>query len=97
MRMIRSSRVLVVVACVLAWFVAARAADRSTGAMADAAGKLVAALTPDQKKAALFPFDGSEREHWGFVPTEIFARNGLTVGSMSERSEERRVGKECRL
>jgi hypothetical protein len=52
--------------------------------MADAAGKLVGVLTAEQKKAALFPFDGSEREHWGFVPTEIFARNGLTVGSMSE-------------
>ncbi len=84
MRVIRSPRVLVITACVLVWIGAIRAADRSTGAMADAAGKLVGVLTAEQKKAALFPFDGSEREHWGFVPTEIFARNGLTVGSMSE-------------
>ena len=84
MRPIRSRRVLVVTACVLAWIGAIRAADRSSSAMADAASRLVGALTPEQKKAALFPFDGSEREHWGFVPTEIFARNGLTVGSMSE-------------
>jgi hypothetical protein len=83
MKLIRSPRVLLVAACVAAWLGAVRAADRSPGAMADAAGKLVAALTPDQKKVAMFPFDGTEREHWGFVPTEIFARNGLTIGSMS--------------
>ena len=84
MHVIRSRRVLVITACVLAWMGAIRAADRSNSAMADAASTLVGALTPEQKKIALFPFDGSEREHWGFVPTEIFARNGLTVGSMSE-------------
>jgi hypothetical protein len=32
----------------------------------------------------VFPFDGDERSHWGFVPTEIFARRGLTIGEMSE-------------
>ena len=84
MHMIRSRRVVVIAACVLAWIGAIRAADKSSSAMADAASSLVGALTPDQKRVALFPFDGSEREHWGFVPTEIFARNGLTVGSMSE-------------
>jgi len=52
--------------------------------MADAAGKLVASLTPEQKKAATFPFDSAEREHWGFVPSEMFPRNGLTIGSMTE-------------
>jgi len=84
MRLIRSPRVLVVVACVLAWIGALRAADRSPGAMADAATKLVGALTADQKKVALFPFEGTEREHWGFVPSEMFPRNGLTIGSMSQ-------------
>src|SRR5262245_55455251 len=84
MRIIRSPRFLVIVAVVLAWMVAVRAADRSPGAMADAATKLIGALTPDQKKVALFPFEGTEREHWGFVPSEMFPRNGLTIGSMSE-------------
>lgn len=84
MRLIRSRRVLLVAGCVLAWIGAIRAADKSSSAMADAANALVGALTPQQKTIALFPFDGSEREHWGFVPTEIFARNGLTVGTMSE-------------
>ena len=38
----------------------------------------------EQQKLATFPFDSSEREHWGFVPSEIFPRNGLTIGAMSE-------------
>src|SRR4051812_40937324 len=83
MRALRSPRVLVIAACVLAWMGAMRAADRSPGAMADAAAKLIGALTPEQKKIALFPFDGTEREHWGFVPSEMFPRNGLTIGTMS--------------
>src|SRR6185295_16702122 len=89
MRVLRSPRVLVILACVVVWIGAPRAADKSPGAMADAANKLIAALTPDQKKIALFPFDGSEREHWGFVPSEMFPRNGLTIGSMSETQRAR--------
>jgi hypothetical protein len=84
MRIIRSSRLLVGAACVVAWLGAVRAADRSPAAMADAANKLLATFTPEQRQQATFAFDSSEREHWGFVPTEIFARNGLTVGAMSE-------------
>jgi hypothetical protein len=60
------------------------AADRSPSAMADAATKFLAALSPDQKKIATFPFEGAEREHWGFVPSEMFPRNGLTIGAMGE-------------
>ena len=40
--------------------------------------------TPEQRQQGTFAFDSSEREHWGFVPTEIFPRNGLTIGAMSE-------------
>ena len=79
-----SPRLVLPVVCVMAWLVGVRAADRSPAAMADAATKLLASLTADQRRDATFPFDSSEREHWGFVPTEMFARNGLILGRMSE-------------
>src|SRR5207249_3297367 len=62
----------------------AAAADRSPSAMADAATRFLAALTPEQKQQAAFAFDAGEREHWGFVPTEMFPRHGLTIGSMTD-------------
>ena len=77
------SRVIVAAGCVALWFVAAKAADRSPASMATAANKFLATLSAEHKKAATFPFDSAERDHWGFVPTEIFARNGLTMGAMS--------------
>jgi hypothetical protein len=82
--MTRAFRIAVASACVVAWFAAVRAADRSPAAMASAASRFLSTLSPDHRSAASFPFEGPEREHWGFVPTEIFARNGLTLGAMSE-------------
>ena len=79
-----SPRVILPVACAVAWLVGVHAADRSPAAMADAAAKLLASLTADQRRDATFPFDSSEREHWGFVPSEMFPRNGLILGRMSE-------------
>ena len=79
-----SPRVLLPVVCVAAWLGAVGAAERSPAAMADAASKLVASLTSEQRQQGTFAFDSTEREHWGFVPTEIFARNGLILGAMSE-------------
>lgn len=84
MRTIRSPRFLVGFACVLAWLGAVYAVDRSPANMADAATKFLATLSPDQKKLATFPFDSSEREHWGWLPSEMFPRNGLTIGAMTE-------------
>jgi hypothetical protein len=53
--------------------------------MADAATKFLATLSSEQKKVATFPFENTtEREHFGFVPSEMFPRNGLTIGSMTE-------------
>src|ERR1700759_5644533 len=82
--MTRVFRFAVGAACLVAWFAAVKAADRSTATMATAATRLLSTLSPEHRTAASFPFDGPEREHWGFVPTEIFARNGLTMGSMTE-------------
>ncbi len=83
MRTIRSPRFLVWFACVLA-LAGTYAADRSPANMADAATKFLATLSPEQKKTATFAFDSAEREHWGFVPSEMFPRNGLTIGAMNE-------------
>jgi uncharacterized protein DUF3500 len=85
MRTLRSPRFLLWLVCVFAWLAATYAADRSPGTMADAATKFLASLSPEQKQAATFTFDNlKEREHWGFVPSEMFPRNGLTIEKMSE-------------
>jgi hypothetical protein len=84
MRVVRFARILTGWACVVAGLGVLFAADRSPAAMADAANKFLATLSPAEKKVATFPFDSTEREHWGFVPTEMFPRNGLTIGAMTE-------------
>jgi hypothetical protein len=84
MRAVRLTRMLTGWACVVVGLGVLIAADRSPSVMADAANKFLGSLSPDQKKLATFPFESAEREHWGFVPTEMFPRNGLTMGAMSE-------------
>jgi uncharacterized protein DUF3500 len=80
----RSARLILALACLVAWLGAVRAAGRSPADMADAATRFLAALPQEQRQQATFVFDSTEREHWGFVPSEIFPRNGLTIGAMSE-------------
>jgi hypothetical protein len=60
------------------------AAERSPATMSAAANRWLASLTAEQRQKGTFPFDGTERSHWGFVPTEIFQRNGLTIKEMTE-------------
>ena len=55
-----------------------------TSSIGISANKLLATFSPEQRQQATFGFDSSEREHWGFVPTEIFARNGLILGAMTD-------------
>ena len=52
--------------------------------MATAATKFLASLTPGQRQQATFPFEGDERTHWNFIPTELFPRKGLTIKEMSQ-------------
>jgi hypothetical protein len=59
-------------------------AGPSPGAMAAAATKFLESLTPEQRQQAMFAFDGDERTHWHFLPTEVFPRNGLTVKQMNQ-------------
>jgi len=60
------------------------AAERSSATMAAAATRFLAGLTPEQRQQASFPFTADERLHWHFIPTEMFARNGLTIKAMTE-------------
>jgi hypothetical protein len=89
MRAIRSTRFLLWLGCVFAYFAATYAADRSPANMADAANKFLGTLSAEQKKVASFAFDNSaERERFGFVPTEMHPRVGLTIEKMSEPQRE---------
>ncbi|HZS09728.1 MAG TPA: TonB family protein [Blastocatellia bacterium] len=58
-----------------------RARARSAAAMADAATKFLAALTPEQRAKASFRFDDEQRLDWHFVPRD---RKGLPVKEMNE-------------
>ncbi len=81
---LRSPRVLIALGCVFAWLGVAYTAEQSAASMADAAGKFLSSLTPEQRQKAAFAFESDERLKWHFIPTEMFARNGLTVGEMTE-------------
>ncbi len=85
MRALRSARFALWLGCVLAYFAATYAADRSPANMADAANKFLSTLAPEQKQTASFAFDNAkERERFGFVPTEMHPRVGLTIEKMTE-------------
>ena len=56
----------------------------SAATMSAAATRFLESLTPEQRQRATFAFDGAERTHWNFIPTEIFPRNGLTLGQMNQ-------------
>jgi hypothetical protein len=61
------------------------AADRSSSAMATAATKFLAGLTPEQRQKAALPFEGGERFKWHFVPAPpTFERQGVLIKDMSE-------------
>ena len=60
----------------------------SPARMAAAATEFLKSLTPEQRQIATFAFGDSERTHWHFVPTEIFARNGLTLKQMNPGQQQ---------
>ena len=65
------------------------AAGQSPKAMEAAATQFLSALTPEQRQKAAFAFDAAERTHWHFIPTEMFARNGLTLTEMTPPQREK--------
>ncbi|HWQ31817.1 MAG TPA: DUF3500 domain-containing protein [Blastocatellia bacterium] len=54
---------------------------RSAAAMADAAGRFLNTLTPEQKAKAVFKFDDEQRFDWHFIPRD---RKGLPLKEMNE-------------
>lgn len=84
MRLMRSPRLMVSLLLTAALVAGVVASERSARAMADAATRFVASLTPDERAQATFGFDSEERTHWHFIPTEVFARHGLLVKQMTE-------------
>jgi hypothetical protein len=60
------------------------AARPSAPVMAAAATKFLESLTPEQRQQAMFAFEGDERTHWNFIPTELFPRKGLTIKQMTQ-------------
>ena len=53
--------------------------------LVEAANGLIAKLTDEQKKQALFPFQTDERENWHYVPIE---RDGLRIDALGDAQEE---------
>ena len=83
MRICRSPRFLLAAAFLLACLGVVRGADKSAAEMGNAAAKFLAGLSAEQRRQAAFPFEGPERLHWHFIPTEMFPRKGLPIAAMS--------------
>ena len=64
------------------------AARPSSEVMAEAATNFLKSLTPEQRRQAVFSFDGDERTHWNFIPTELFPRRGLTIKQMNKSQQK---------
>lgn len=64
------------------------AAGPTAARMEAAATRLLESLTPEQRHQATFAFADSERTHWHFIPTELFKRNGLTLGAMTPAQQQ---------
>jgi len=60
------------------------ASQRTAAAMAGAAQKFLASLSPDQRQQATFAFDAEDRTRFNFIPTEMFPRQGLLIRDMSQ-------------
>src|SRR5499426_3900190 len=58
---------------------------RSAGAMAEAANKFLASLTPEQKAKASFEFGDAQRFDWHFIPRD---RKGLPLKDLDENQRK---------
>src|SRR5215813_5368009 len=58
---------------------------RSAAAMADAANKFLASLTPEQKAKASFSFGDEQRFDWHFIPRD---RKGLPLKELDENQRK---------
>jgi hypothetical protein len=83
MQVWRSPRLVLAAASLLACLGIVHGADKSPGEMASSATTFLAGLSAEQRRQAAFPFEGPERLHWHFIPTEMFPRKGLPITAMS--------------
>jgi hypothetical protein len=83
MRVHLTPRAVPALIIVALWLAGAHAADRSPAAMAGAASDFLQALTLEQRQRASLPMEATERTAWHFLPTEMFARHGITLGEMT--------------
>jgi Protein of unknown function (DUF3500) len=84
-RLWRHPRLMAVAALALMYAVGTLVgAERSSVAMAQTAQAYLSSLNATQKGQGTFPFEGEERTHWHFIPTEMFPRKGLTINEMTE-------------
>ena len=67
----------------------ARQEKRHAEAMLEAATTLLESLTPEQRAAASFPFDGEDRLDWHFIPRE---RKGVPLKTMTPVQREAALG-----
>lgn len=60
----------------------------ATGDMARAASGFLSTLSGEQQARATFSFDAEERMRWHFIPSELFPRNGISLGELSGAQRE---------
>jgi hypothetical protein len=83
-------RAAVALGVVLAGASAAMVAQQRTAtAMARSASAFVESLTPEQRQKASFSIVSEELTRWNFVPTSMFARNGLALREMTDAQRQR--------
>ena len=82
---------LLAAACILACLPLGQmiAAERSIGAMSQAATRFLAELTAEQRQQATFPMTSEERLRWHFIPNEMFPRKGVALRAMTEPQRAR--------
>ncbi len=76
---------ILLVAALLTAGIAATQESRPASVMAEAAQAFLDTLTPDQRQAAMFPFDGEDRFDWHFIPRE---RKGVPLKTMTAMQQK---------
>ena len=77
--------VFLVAALLTAAGITATQQSRQAGEMAEAAQVFLDTLTPDQRQAATFPFNGEDRFDWHFIPRE---RKGVPLKTMTAAQQK---------
>ena len=81
----QSTRLAIVVACLLASSAAALYEAQTVPTMVTTTNAFLASLTPEQREQATFDFGDEERLNWHFIPRE---RQGLSIKQMEPFQRE---------